>query len=1543
MPRHIRPCSALRFLLCIAPVFAALLLRQPAKADVRIYVSYAETERPAIYFPNPWLGSPNTAFFGSLGPFYDAGAVLIHNNGPGDVTLGPGAYIDGFLNGASFQLWDSYIRSGAVIHPGQNLILTQTSASGSNFDSSDQPIQFAPSNAIPLVHLTLNGVAQIFADTAQIINAGGYDAGDINNRDESVQWRLIGTSRYLYPAGTTLNAAPVATWHNDNFRSGANPNELTLKPAYISSVTFGKNFSQPVEGQIYAQPLFMPQIAIPGKGTHNIVLVATEHNYVYAFDAETNDGINATYLWRADLGSVCPAGDICAGNISPEFGVTGTPVIDTTTNTLYALSKNKIGGVYYNKLHAIDITTGLERASSPVNVQASVPGNGESNDGNGHVFFDDLHEFQRPGLLLLNGIVYICWSSHCDIAPYHGWVIGYDAQTLTQKGVWNTTPNGVSVAGQEPAGAGIWMTGAAPAADASSLFVVTGNGRFNVNLGGTEYGDSLVKLTPSGNNLPVADYFTPFDQQNLDDQDVDLGSSGAMLLPDQPGTHPHLLVFTTKTGKIYLVDRDTGQMSGFHPDGDHIIQTIPNANGGAWSNLAYYNGRVYTQGNGDVMRAYALNNGLLNTTPAAISSTAFGYPGATPSISYDATNPNPDSTAIAWAMENAGGTAVLHAYAANDLHELYNSAQVPNRDYAGGYLNFTVPMVADGRVFVGTANQLSVYSGGYWVATPTFAPNGGPITPGTAITINSPTIFAKTYYTLDGSDPTENSMLYTGPITPNSSVTIKARAFKLDYFPSEIASANFNYLPTPPLPPTNLTAGSGANIVLLNWTAGQYAVTYNVKRSLSANGPFTVITSGVTATNYTDTGLTNGTTYYYVVSSSNGLGTSGNSNVASAVPVPPVIGNGSGLTGQYYTDPGDGTFFNSLTYAQTDPVINFSWNGAVPAPGVPGINFSVRWSGQILAPVSGQITFTATVDDGIRVRVNNQLIIESWTYQAPTAYSGTISLTAGQKYDIQVEYFQGGGGAVAQLAWSYAGQATTIVPQSQLYPAAFAPSAPSLLAATAGNQSVLLNWTAGFYDTAFNIKRGLAAGGPFATIASGVRLTNYLDTGLVNGVTYYYRVTGVNAAQESVPSNVAFATPTQGSGLGDGLAASYYSGDAADFSPENGMPFLTTIDGTVNFTVDNTVNYNPSAWDGGVPHDHYTAVWTGQLLAPATGSYVFSTVTDDGVRLTLDTGAGPTTLIVNPTYHAPTTDSSAAISLTAGQKYNLKLEFFQGTGGATMQLLWTLPSGTTQIIPQAQMFSRAVNLPAAPVNLKAVPVARTVNLTWDAVPGAVSYYVKRSAIAGGPYVTIAAGVTAAAYQDAGLKGATIYYYVVSAATATAEGPNSKPAFATLLPGVAGRIALDGVADLTAIDPHAPLDIFTFQFRTPGTLKVLASASVALTPVSSGSPHGTYFISGIPDGTYDITIQGNKNLRVLLPRSVVSVSTNLPDVLLPGGDADGSNSVDVLDFGILVNAYGSTASDPASGYDPTSDFNFDGAVDVLDFGLLVNNYGSSGAP
>ena len=238
-------------------------------------------------------------------------------------------------------------------------------------------------------------------------------------------------------------------------------------------------------------------------------------------------------------------------------------------------------------------------------------------------------------------------------------------------------------------------------------------------------------------------------------------------------------------------------------------------------------------------------------------------------------------------------------------------------------------------------------------------------------------------------------------------------------------------------------------------------------------------------------------------------------------------------------------------------------------------------------------------------------------------------------------------------------------------------------------------------------------------------------------------------------------------------------------------------------------------------------------------------------------------------------------------------------------------------------------------------MARSVRLTWDSVPGAVSYYVKRGAAAGGPYATIAAGVAATNYQDSGLTGGATYYYVVSAATA-AEGPDSNPAPATLPSGISGRIALDGVSDLTAVSPYAPLGVFAFQFRAPGTTTAVYTLTAQLTPVGGGSPYGTFFLTGIPDGTYDVAIKGTKNLRVSLQNFAVTGNANLPDVLLLGGDANNDNSVDSTDFGLLIGLFNTEGSIAGSGYSPEADFNDDGFVDSTDFGILIGNYGQTGA-
>lgn len=512
---------------------------------------------------------------------------------------------------------------------------------------------------------------------------------------------ISGSTNLMVTSGT-VSAASVLTYHNDLGRTGQNLNETLLTPASVSSTTFGKLFSDPIDGQAYAQPLYVPNVTITGQGTHNVAYVATENDTVYAFDADRA----GSALWHTSLllngGSAVASGDTSCDQIVPQIGITSTPVIDLTSNTLYAVAMTKEGATYFQRLHALDITTGQEKLGGPVVITATVPGTGAGNSG-GNITFDAFSQLNRPGLALVNGMVYIAFGSHCDIGPYHGWVFAYSASNLTQAGVYNVTANGSQGA--------IWQTGDAPAVDSgNNLYVMTGNGTFDADTGGVDFGDSFLKISKSGSSLTLSDYFTPFNQANLDSSDQDVGSGGPLVLPDQSGAHPHLLVGASKPGTIYLLNRDNmGHYCNGCSSDTQIVQSLPSAIGASFGTPAYWNGNVYFLGVGDFLKAFSVTNGMLSTSPTSLAPTTFGYPGATPSISASGT-----THAIVWALQNdaaGSGPAVLHAYdATNVATELYNSNQAAgSRDAAGVAVKFTVPTVVNGKVYVGTSSELDVF------------------------------------------------------------------------------------------------------------------------------------------------------------------------------------------------------------------------------------------------------------------------------------------------------------------------------------------------------------------------------------------------------------------------------------------------------------------------------------------------------------------------------------------------------------------------------------------------------------------------------------------------------------------------------------------------------------------------------------------------------------------------------------------------------------------------------------------------------------------
>jgi hypothetical protein len=496
----------------------------------------------------------------------------------------------------------------------------------------------------------------------------------------------------------------VLTSHDDNARTGQNLFETVLTPYDVNAASFGKLFTDPVDGAIYAQPLVKTGVTIPGQGTHDVVFVATEHDSVYAYDADHPGEL----LWHDSF--INPAAGVTSvptitpesKDLAPEIGITGTPVIDPTTGTLYVVAETlelKNGAaVVVERLHALDITDGAEKLGSPVVIQAQVVGRGTGRDRHGRINFDATWELQRPGLLLQNGIVYAGFGSLGDQGPFHGWVLGYNAQTLQLAVTFNATPNGSE--------GGIWQSGGGLAVDETgAIYAATGNGTYTAARG-NNYGDALVKLAPGTNR--VLDSFSPNNRAQLAANDLDFGSGGPVVLPTQAGPFPHEIIAGGKDGTLYLVNRDWMGSGRNRPN--NLIQTIPDTGKGAFSTVAYFNNQIYVHEVGDVLKAYLLVNGRIFPTPISQSSTSFGYPGATPSISA-----NGASNGIVWEIEHTGtrgvtGPAVLHAYnAANVAQELYNSNQAGLRDVLAPAVKFTPPTIANGKVYVATSTGLSVF------------------------------------------------------------------------------------------------------------------------------------------------------------------------------------------------------------------------------------------------------------------------------------------------------------------------------------------------------------------------------------------------------------------------------------------------------------------------------------------------------------------------------------------------------------------------------------------------------------------------------------------------------------------------------------------------------------------------------------------------------------------------------------------------------------------------------------------------------------------
>ena len=1144
-----------------------------------------------------------------------------------------------------------------------------------------------------------------------------------------------------FAGGLAVAATPdVLTYHNDNARTGQQLNETILTPANVNSSTFGKLFVISVDGKVDAEPLYAAGIAIAG-GTHNVLVVATEHDSVYAFDADTG-----STLWHV---SVLLSGETTSDNrgcsqVTPEIGVTATPVIDLGAGphgTVYVVAMSKNGsGQYFQRLHALDLTTGAEQFGGPMAVQATYPGTGDNSSG-GNVVFDPAQYKDRAGLLLLNGVVYTSWASHCDIRPYTGWMIGYNQNTLALATVLNVTPNGNEGA--------FWAAGAGPAADSSgNIYALVGNGTFEttLNAGGFpnqgDYGNSFLRMSTSGGHLTVADYFTMFNEVAESAADEDLGSGGALVVPDLTdsiGRTRHLAVGAGKDAHIYVADRDN--MGKFNPTSNsNIYQDVVGALGGqVFSMPAYFGGVIYYGAVGDALRAFPFSNAVLASTSFSQSTTGFAYPGATPSVSADGA-----SNGIVWAAENSN-PAVLHAYdAANLANQLYNSNQAAGgRDNFGTGNKFITPMIANGKVYVGTTSGVGVFGllgagapGSFALLSPANNATAVPTSTSVSWGISSG---ATSYDVYLGTSP--QPPLATN--TTSTSYTPGALSANTVYYwqvvaknaSGSTASAiwSFTTQGLAPAAPTLVSPANGASGVTLtptvNWNAASGATSYDVHFGTASPPPLATNTAG---TSYTPGTLSAGTVYYWQVVAKNSSGSTASAiwsftTQGSAPPAPALLSPGNGAAGV------------SLT-----PTVN--WSAATGAT-----SYDVYFGTASPPPLA--------------------------TNTAGTSYApGTLN--AGTVYYWQVAA-RNGGGATKSVIWSF----TTQV------------AAPVLVSpangATGISATPTLSWNSSTGATSYDVYFGTASPPPLVTNTAG---TSYTPGTLSEGTVYYWQVAARNSGgaatsaiwlfttQSSGPTAPVLIAPVNGA-TGTTLAPTVSWNAAAGatsydvyFGAAFPPPLVTNIAGTsyAPGTLNAATGYywQIGARNGGGSSKSAIWMFTTQLGPPAAPVL---------------TGPSNGAVNVSATPVLEWSASAGAVSYDVYLGTSLPLPLVTNTSGTsyappplsggTLYYWQVAARNTSGANPSSTwQFTTGIAAPAltAPAN-GAINVSLTPVLSWTASSGATSYDVYFGTAASPPLVTSTAGTS---YAPGTLAAGALYFWRVTARNANGLGASNTWSFTT---------------------------------------------------------------------------------------------------------------------------------------------------------------------
>lgn len=1350
------------------------------------------------------------------------------------------------------------------------------------------------------------------------------------------------TQLALLELESRLTPADVLTYHNNVASTGVNPAETVLTRANVNPTTFGKLFQVQVRGQVYAQPLVMQNVNITvgaNAGVHDVVFVATEHDQLYAFDAAAPAGV---LLWQRDFLDITnannhlpnatalttvPQADVNTSDITVEIGITGTPVIDPVTGTLYVIAKTKetvgVTAHWVQRLHAVNIQDGTDRAATLIgdttgtntnNTPIYVYGGGDGHvtdpyNGTGRqvVQFNALREHQRPALTLANGVVYAGWASHGDNGPYHGWMVGWDAATLALKGALNTTPNGGL--------GGIWMAGGALSFDGTYFYFETGNGTFDGSNGsGTtsnptapapgpvtglnaqgfpvngDYGDSFCKValdpatTPQSQNtngwgLKIVDYFTPFNQAYLNSRDLDVGSSACVVVPDSYGSaaHPRLLIGSGKEGVIYLIDRDNMGKYGLS---NNIVQNTANQLSGSLDSAAIYNGRIYyVEGYGGTAKTFTLGNGAMGTSPETRSNDSFAFAGSTPSVSA-----NGLTDGIVWDIDR--GTNQLRAYSTDSYAtELYTSDQAPNgRDALGAAVKFQVATVANGRVYVGS-----------------------------------------------GTGDPNNFLVVYGLITPPNA---------------------------PPAAPSNLTAQpvSGSQINLSwtnNATSPNLADGFYIEQSPDGTSNWVQVASAG-GTSYSVGGLAPTTTYYFRVRAFNVMGTSAYTAAVAAttfrqgntIDYPTDFStypNGGALTfnggaaitssrlrltsgannqdrSVYATAPQSVTAFTTtFTYTksgsadgitfvvQRDPrgltalgagggSLGYGGTGAITPSFALAINIYNGHPYGTEFLTNGTIDFNYT-QTAINTSLNNTPITVTITYYGGKTLTanlvqGTHSETKTYTFATDLATLLGGGTAYVGFTGATGGANSTQDILNWTFAPLTPPDAPTGLQAqvtgyTAGStQSVPLGahltWAAAAGASGYTIERKLTAGGTYQQVGTS-NTTSFDDTGLATQATYYYRVRATNQ-------------------VGDGA----YSAEVSVTTPA----------------------LAPTPTGG-----HTTAVTTTAIALAWTDN----ADNEDGFQIFRSVNQGAFTLLValpaSPA-PAPATVTYTDTGLTPGTRYDYHIQAFNLAGYSDF-------TGVT-----------TATLTAAPTGLAAAARSGQVTLTWSAPGGAVSYNVYRGTSPGGESPTpIATGLTALTYTDTGLSDGTTYYYTVTAVDAGGESAPSAEVSATpkapprvqsvrIDDGTAQRsrvasltVAFDSVITFVG-DPAA-----AFLLTGPGG----SAVGLGVSAIDNSSGHsvvtltftGGTFGGSLTDGRYALTVLAG---HVQDGQGNLSQADSVTDFFRLYGDASGDGTVDNTDFFLFRSTYGLASGQ--TGYLVYFDYDGNGVIDNADFFQFRARFGTT---